>query len=78
MSIAATVPVTTFTVVPWVDRGLSDDADVVRKLTIRATEFPGSVVLGEPKRVVQEALAAACVAEVLKCRAHPRPGPRDV
>jgi len=62
MSIAATFPVTTFTVVPWVDRGLSDDADVVRKLTIRATEFPGSVVLGEPKRVVQEALAAACVA----------------
>lgn len=62
MSIAATAPLTTFTVVPWVDRGLSDDADVVRKLTISASEFPGSVVLGEPKRVVQEALHAACVA----------------
>lgn len=62
MSIAATAPVTTFAVVPWVDRALSDDADVVRKLTISAAEFPRSVVLGEPKRVVQEALDAACVA----------------
>lgn len=62
MSIAATLPITAFATAPWVDRGLSDDAHVVRKLTISAAEFPGSLVLGEPKRVIQEALDAACVA----------------
>lgn len=62
MTIAATAPVTAFGIVPWVDRGLSNEAHVLRDWTITLVEFPGSVALGEPKRAVQQALGAACVA----------------
>ena len=62
MSIAATAPVTAFGTVPWVDRGLSNEATVLRDLTITLVEFPRSVALGEPKRVAQEALDAVCIA----------------
>ena len=61
MSIAATLPITAFATAPWVDRGLSNEARVVRELTAKASEFSGSVALGEPKRVRQEALDAACI-----------------
>lgn len=62
MTIAATAPITAFATVPWVDRGLSDEALVLRDLTITVNEFPRSVALGEPKRVAQERLDTACIA----------------
>ncbi len=62
MSIAATAPVAAFGTVPWVDRGLSEEARTLRDWTITLVEFPRSVALGEPKRVGQEALNAAYTA----------------
>lgn len=62
MSIADAVPIGAFATLPWIDRGLSDEAGALRKLTITAAEFRNSVTLGEPKRVVQQALDAACIA----------------
>lgn len=59
MSIADAAPVGAFATLPWVDRGLSPEARALRKLTIGVVEFRGSVALGEPKRVAQEALDAA-------------------
>ena len=62
MSIADALPIGAFATLPWVDRGLSDDAGALRKLTITAAEFRNSMTLGEPKRVAQQALDAACIA----------------
>ncbi|MBI2230291.1 MAG: hypothetical protein HYU46_14485 [Deltaproteobacteria bacterium] len=62
MSIADAAPIGAFGALSWVDRGLSYEAGALRKLTISAAEFRNSVTLGEPKRVVQQALDAACIA----------------
>lgn len=59
MSIAAAAPIGAFATLPWIDRGLSPEARTLRKLTITVAEFRGSVAMGEPKRVAQEALNAA-------------------
>lgn len=59
MRVAATLPITTFGVSPWADRALSEEARVLRSLISAASEFSGSVAIGEPKRAGQEALAAA-------------------
>ncbi len=60
MSVAAVLPITGFAVTPW--GALSDEARVLRDLFDAASEFSGSVAIGEPKRAAQEALAAACTA----------------
>ena len=52
MSVAATLPITAFAMSPGADRALSDDALVLRKLISDATEFSGSMAVGEPKRAV--------------------------
>ena len=62
MSIADAAPIGAFGALSWVDRGLSYEAGALRKLTISAAEFRNSVTLGEPKRVVQQTLDAACIA----------------
>jgi hypothetical protein len=62
MSIADALPIGAFGTLPWVDRGISNEAGALRKLTITAAEFRNSVTLGEPKRVAQQALDAACIA----------------
>jgi len=59
MSVAATVPGPAFSILSWIDRGLSSEAEALRKLTSAATEFSGSVTLGQPKRVARETLDAA-------------------
>ena len=59
MSIAAAKPLTAFAIVSWIDRGLSAEARALRKLTSAAADFSGSVTLGQPKRVAQEALDSA-------------------
>ena len=62
MSVAAVLPITSFAVTPWADRALSDEAWDLRRLFTDASEFPGSVAVGEPKRGAQEALVVACTA----------------
>ena len=62
MTVAATLPITTFAVTLWGDRALSEEAQIIRKLISDASEFSGSMAVGEPKRSVQEALDAAYVA----------------
>jgi len=62
MSIADALPIGAFGTLPWVDRGLSNEAGAVRRLTITAAEFRNSMTLGEPKRVAQQALDAAYIA----------------
>jgi len=59
MTVAAALPITGFSVTLWGDRALSDEARVLRRLISAASEFSGSVAVGEPKRAAQEALAAA-------------------
>jgi len=62
MIVAATIPITAFAVTPWGDPALSDEGQVLRRLIIDASEFSGSVAVGEPKRLAQEALTAAYIA----------------
>ena len=62
MSIAVAAPIAVFATVPWIDRGLSNEARVLRNLTITVAEFPRNVALGESKRVAQEAVDATCIA----------------
>jgi hypothetical protein len=62
MTAAATRPITAFAVTPWGDRALSEEAKIIRKLITDASEFAGSMAVGEPKRTVQEALDAAYTA----------------
>src|SRR5437899_4863565 len=62
MTVVATLPITAFAVTLWGDRALSEEAQIVRKLISDASEFSGSMAVGEPKRTVQEALDAVYVA----------------
>jgi hypothetical protein len=62
MTFAATFPITAFAVTPWGDRALSDEAQVLLRLIRDASDFSGSVAVGEPKRAGQEALAEAYTA----------------
>jgi hypothetical protein len=62
MTVAATLPITAFAGASWADRALSDEAQVLRKLINDASEFSGSVAVGEPRRAAQRALAAAYLA----------------
>lgn len=64
MSIADSSLIPAFGLVPWVDRGLSDDARTMHDLSVAAAEFRGSIAVGEPKRSAQEALNAAYAAEL--------------
>jgi hypothetical protein len=59
MTIAAALPTTGFSFTPWADRALSEEAEVLRRLTDEASKFVGSITVGEPKRTAQEALDAA-------------------
>lgn len=60
MTIAATVPTTGFSFTHWADRGLSEEARRLGELIDEASEFSGSITVGEPKRTAQEALDTAC------------------
>jgi hypothetical protein len=62
MTVAATLPITAFAVTLWGDRALSEEAQTLRELISAASEFSGSMAVGEPKRTVQEALDAAYAA----------------
>lgn len=59
MIFAGTVPITPFSISPFIDRALSGEALVLRELIREVSEFPGSVAVGEPKREAQIALVAA-------------------
>jgi hypothetical protein len=62
MTVAATLPITTFAITRWGDRALSEEAQILRNLINDASAFSGSMAVGEPKRTVQEALDTAYVA----------------
>ena len=57
MSIAA-IPITFFGA-PAVDRAISHEAKVLRTQIKTVSDFAGSLTVGEPKRIVREALDAA-------------------
>lgn len=59
MTIAAALPTTGFASTLWTDRALSEEARALRGLIDEASEFLGSITVGEPKRTAQEALDAA-------------------
>jgi hypothetical protein len=59
MSIVATLPITAFAIVPWSDRGLSEEARLILEITIAVADFPESLAVGEPKRSAQESLDVA-------------------
>src|SRR2546427_103713 len=62
MTVAATLPITDFAGPLWGDRALSEDAQIIRKLISDASEFSGSMAVGEPRRTVQESLDVAYAA----------------
>jgi hypothetical protein len=62
MSVAA-IPITAFSVTPAIDRAISHEAEVLRKLISTVSEFAGSVTVGERKRLAREALEAAYIAK---------------
>ena len=62
MSIAVATPITGFASVPWIDRGFSEEARLLRDWTVEVTKFSRSIVLEKPRRELQDALDAACVA----------------
>lgn len=59
MTTAATLSTTGFAFTPWADHALSEEAQVLRRLTNEASEFSESIAVGEPKRTTHEALDAA-------------------
>src|SRR5437867_2975885 len=59
MTIATALPTTGFAFTSEADRALSEEAVVLRGLIDEASEFSGSITIGEPKRTAQEALDAA-------------------
>ncbi len=59
MTIATALATTGFAFTPWPDQALSEEAQVLRRLTDEASEFPESITVGEPRRTAQEALDAA-------------------
>lgn len=58
MTVAA-VPITGFSVPPGVDRAVSAEAEMLRRLLGGVSEFPNSLTVGEPNRIIREALEAA-------------------
>ena len=62
MTITVAPLITAFTSGSRIDRALSDEALALRLLIDAASAFSGSVTVGEPKRVAQEALRAAFLA----------------
>ena len=62
MSIAATMPMRVSAITLWPDPALSEEARVLLRLTSEASEFSGSIAVGERKQAAQEALAAAYTA----------------
>jgi hypothetical protein len=62
MTLEATLPVTSFAFIPSCDRALSEQALVLCDLINDASAFSGSVAIGEPRRMIQEALTAAYAA----------------
>ncbi len=65
-TIVATLPTTGFAITPEVDRALSEEGQVLRKLIDEAAEFSESMTVGEPKRTAQEALDVAYEAAQVK------------
>ena len=59
MTIAAAPQTTGFAFIPWDGRALSEEARTLDRLLDAASEFPGSITFGEPKRTAQEALSLA-------------------
>jgi hypothetical protein len=59
MTVAAMFPIVGFAGTLWPDRALSDEAQVLRELVDAASEFSGSVTMGESRRTQQEALTTA-------------------
>jgi hypothetical protein len=57
MTIAAILPIVGFAGALWPDRALSNEAQVLREFAEAASEFSGSVTMGESRRTQQEALA---------------------
>ncbi|WDT73857.1 MAG: hypothetical protein MPW16_11330 [Candidatus Manganitrophus sp.] len=56
MNFSAALRVPPFGVSPWRDHAISDEARHVCKLINDASEFTGSVTVGEPKRAILKAL----------------------
>jgi len=59
MTMETTLPVTTFAFFPSCNRALSEQAVALCDLINNASAFSGSITIGEPRRVAQEALAVA-------------------
>jgi hypothetical protein len=59
MTIADALPITGFAFIPWADRALSEEAQVLRRRFDEASEFSGSVTVGELRRTAQEAIDVA-------------------
>jgi hypothetical protein len=60
MTVAA-LPITELYFTPTVDRGISQEAKILRELFSPQQNSPGSVTIEEPKRVAQEALDTAII-----------------
>lgn len=59
MTTAAAMARTGLAFSPRTDRALSNEACVLRRMLDEATDFPGSIAVGEPKRTAQDALLEA-------------------
>jgi len=55
MTTAIALPISAF---QQINFGLSEEAGEIRRLITDASEFPGSITIGEPKRVAKDALKA--------------------
>lgn len=58
MTIADALPTRGFAFL-WADRAFSEEAQVLRRCFDEASKFSGSVTVGEPKRIAQEAIDTA-------------------
>lgn len=59
MTFSAALRIPAFGVSPWRDHAISNEARIVGELINVASEFPGSVTVGEPKRTLLKALFSA-------------------
>jgi len=58
MTTAIALPISTFPACQQINFGLSEEAGEIRRLITAASEFPGSITIGEPKRISKNALKA--------------------
>jgi len=59
MTISTALTTSGYAFTPWADSALSQEARFLRQRIAAASEFRGSIAVGEPKRNAQEALDAA-------------------